>query len=58
MRLYVVYRRRQGLDLRTTTKAPRRERPPDFAEFDYRTALVPIFGGDVSGARARAPRRS
>ena len=50
MVVYVVYRRRQGLDLRTTTKAPRRERPPQFHEFDYRTALVPIFGGDVSGA--------
>jgi APA family basic amino acid/polyamine antiporter len=48
--VYVVYRRRQGLDLRTTTKAPRRERPPQFTEFDYRTALVPIFGDDVSGA--------
>ena len=50
MVIYVLYRRRQGLDLTTTTKAPRRERPPQFAEFDYRTALVPIFGGDVSGA--------
>ncbi|HEY7836245.1 MAG TPA: amino acid permease [Solirubrobacteraceae bacterium] len=49
MVVYVAYRRRHGLDLRTTTKAPRRERPPQFHEFDYRTALVPIFGGDVSG---------
>ncbi len=52
--LYVVYRRRHGLDLRTTTKAPRPERPPQFAEFDYRTALVPIFGGDVSGSALAA----
>jgi APA family basic amino acid/polyamine antiporter len=48
MSLYVSFRHRQGLDLRTTHKAPRPERPADFAEFDYRTALVPIFGGDVS----------
>ena len=52
--LYVVYRHRHGLDLRTTTKAPRPERPPQFAEFDYRTALVPIFGGDVSGSALAA----
>jgi APA family basic amino acid/polyamine antiporter len=50
MALYVVYRRRQGLDLRTTTKAPKRERPPEFAEFDYRTALVPIFGSDINAS--------
>ncbi len=49
MGLYVLYRRHLGLDLRLTQKAPRPERPADFAEFDYRTALVPIFGGDVSG---------
>jgi APA family basic amino acid/polyamine antiporter len=48
MVVYVIYRRGQGLDLRTTRKTPQRERPTDFAEFDYRTALVPIFGGDVS----------
>ena len=54
MVIYVVYRRSQGLDLRTTTKAPRPERPPQFAEFDYRTALVPIFGGDVSAAALSA----
>ncbi|HEY3960593.1 MAG TPA: APC family permease, partial [Solirubrobacteraceae bacterium] len=46
--IYVVYRRQQGLDLRTTTRAPRHERPADFEELDYRTALVPIFGEDVS----------
>jgi APA family basic amino acid/polyamine antiporter len=46
--LYVVYRRRQGLDLRTTTRAPRHERPPHFEQLEYRTALVPIFGKDVS----------
>jgi APA family basic amino acid/polyamine antiporter len=50
MVLYVLYRRSQGLDLRTTTKMAKRERPPDFAEFDYRTALVPIFGKDISAS--------
>jgi APA family basic amino acid/polyamine antiporter len=46
--VYVVYRRSQGLDLRTTTRIARPERPPDFEELGYRTALVPIFGEDVS----------
>lgn len=45
---YVVYRRRQGLDLSSTFKIERAERPADFEELDYRTALVPIFGEDVS----------
>src|SRR5438105_4461509 len=44
MVVYIAYRRQQGLDLRTTVRAPRPERPPQFVEFDYRTALVPIFG--------------
>ena len=48
--VYVVYRHRHGLDLRTTTRAQRPERPPDFAELGYRTALVPIFGDDVSAS--------
>jgi APA family basic amino acid/polyamine antiporter len=54
MTLYIVYRRRHGLDLRTTTRAPQPERPPEFEEFDYRTALVPIFGGDVSASALRS----
>src|ERR1700752_69405 len=57
MTLYVVYRRRQGLDLTTTTRAPQPERPPEFAEFDYRTALVPIFGDDVSASALRSAAR-
>jgi APA family basic amino acid/polyamine antiporter len=48
--LYIVYRRRQGLDLRTTARAPRHERPPDFEQLEYKTALVPIFGDDVSAS--------
>ena len=50
MLLYVSFRKQQGLDLRTTVKSPRPERPPDFAEFDYRTALVPIFGKDIGAS--------
>ncbi len=46
--VYVLYRRAQGLDLRSTTRVARPERPADFEELDYRTALVPIFGEDVS----------
>jgi APA family basic amino acid/polyamine antiporter len=48
--VYVLYRRQQGLDLRTTTRVPSPERPPYFQALDYRTALVPIFGGDVSAS--------
>jgi basic amino acid/polyamine antiporter, APA family len=45
---YFIYRRRQGLDPRKHYRISRPERPPDFEELDYRTALVPIFGADVS----------
>jgi basic amino acid/polyamine antiporter, APA family len=54
MLLYIGYRRRHGLDLRTTTRAPRHERPPDFEELEYKTALVPIFGDDVSAGALSA----
>jgi hypothetical protein len=45
---YVIYRRRSGLSLRTSVEVVRPQRPPDFHEFGYRTALVPVFGGDIS----------
>ena len=45
---YFLYRRRQGLDPWRSYKIERPERPPDFEELEYRTALVPIFGDDVS----------
>jgi hypothetical protein len=45
---YVVYRRKCGLNLRTSVDIVRPERPPDFHELGYRTALVPIFGADIS----------
>ena len=45
---YVVYRRRSGLSLRTSVEVVRPQRPPDFHQLGYRTALVPVFGGDIS----------
>src|SRR6202166_767252 len=51
---YFIYRKRQGLDPRKHYRIERPERPPDFAEFDYRTALVPIFGLDVSASALRS----
>jgi basic amino acid/polyamine antiporter, APA family len=51
---YLVYRRRQGLDPRRTYKLDRPQRPPDFEALDYRTALVPIFGADVSASALRS----
>ena len=45
---YVVYRKRSGLSLRHSVAVVHPERPPDFHELGYRTALVPIFGADVS----------
>ena len=47
---YFLYRQRQGLDPRKHYRIERAERPADFEELDYRTALVPIFGDDVSAA--------
>jgi len=51
---YLFYRRRQGLDPRRTYKIDRPQRPPDFEALDYRTALVPIFGADVSASVLRS----
>jgi APA family basic amino acid/polyamine antiporter len=47
---YFFYRRRQGLDPRKHYRIARPERPPDFEELEYKTALVPIFGDDVSAS--------
>jgi basic amino acid/polyamine antiporter, APA family len=47
---YFLYRRRQGLDPRKPYRIERAERPADFQALGYRTALVPIFGGDVSAS--------
>ena len=51
---YFLYRRRQGLDPWRSYKIERPERPPDFEELEYRTALVPIFGDDVSAEALHA----
>jgi APA family basic amino acid/polyamine antiporter len=47
---YYVYRKRNGMRLRSSYRIDRPQRPPDFEAFDYRTALVPIFGADVSAS--------
>ncbi len=51
---YFYYRHRQGLDPRKSYRIARAERPPDFEELEYRTALVPIFGDDVSASALRS----
>jgi len=50
---YFLYRRQQGLSPWRSYRLPRAERPEDFQELEYRTALVPIFGADVSAAALR-----
>ncbi|MGH2834591.1 MAG: amino acid permease [Solirubrobacteraceae bacterium] len=47
---YFIYRRRQGLDPLKSYKIERAQRPADFQALGYKTALVPIFGGDVSAS--------
>jgi APA family basic amino acid/polyamine antiporter len=47
---YLLYRRSQGLDPFKRYRIEHPQRPPDFAELGYRTALVPIFGADVSAS--------
>jgi APA family basic amino acid/polyamine antiporter len=55
--VYVLYRRSQRLDLVTTTTLERPQRPEDFLALEYSTALVPIFGADVSAdALSRAAK--
>jgi APA family basic amino acid/polyamine antiporter len=50
---YVVYRRSQGLDLRSHHKIMHRERPAFFVELEYRSVIVPIFGTDVDASALR-----
>jgi APA family basic amino acid/polyamine antiporter len=45
---YFYYRHRQGLDPLARYQIEHAQRPADFRALDYRTALVPIFGGDLS----------
>jgi APA family basic amino acid/polyamine antiporter len=51
---YVIYRRRQGLDLTSSHKIERRERPAFFVELEYHSAIVPIFGTDVDASALHA----
>jgi basic amino acid/polyamine antiporter, APA family len=44
---YFVYRRRIGVDPREQVRIERAARPPNFRPFEYRSALVPLFGGDI-----------
>jgi APA family basic amino acid/polyamine antiporter len=55
--VYLLYRKNQGLDLRTTERVSTPERPADFEALGYRTALVPIFGGDVSASALSSAAR-
>jgi APA family basic amino acid/polyamine antiporter len=47
---YFAYRRSQGLDPWRSYRLPRPERPEAFQELEYRTAIVPMFGADVSAS--------
>ncbi|HVO55137.1 MAG TPA: universal stress protein, partial [Solirubrobacterales bacterium] len=47
---YLLYRRRLGLDPRRVEQVRRRERPLDFLEVSYKSALVPIFGTEIDTA--------
>ncbi|HEU0318537.1 MAG TPA: amino acid permease [Solirubrobacteraceae bacterium] len=51
---YFIYRKRQGLSPTAQYRIARAQRPPNFRELGYRTALVPIFGQDVSAATLRS----
>jgi APA family basic amino acid/polyamine antiporter len=57
MTLYFLYRRSQGLDPKTQYVMERKAAPEGFSELAYGSALVPIFGDDVSaGALRRAAK--
>jgi APA family basic amino acid/polyamine antiporter len=51
---YVIYRRREGLELTAQYRLARRERPVAFVELSYRSAIVPIFGTDVDAKALRS----
>jgi nucleotide-binding universal stress UspA family protein len=51
---YFLYRRAQGLDPREHVLLPRPAAPEGYKELAYRSALVPVFGDDVSGRAMRA----
>jgi basic amino acid/polyamine antiporter, APA family len=47
---YLLYRRRLGLDPRRIEQVRHRDRPLDFLEVSYKSALVPIFGTEIDAA--------
>src|SRR4051812_40201957 len=51
---YFVYRRSQGMSATACYELPRAFAPAGFRELAYRSAIVPIFGADVSGRTMRA----
>ncbi len=51
---YFLYRKRQGLRPKEHYRIARPERPADFEELEYKTALVPIFGDDVSASALKS----
>jgi APA family basic amino acid/polyamine antiporter len=51
---YFAYRRSQGLAPTQKFELPRAVAPAGFRELAYRSAVVPIFGSDVSGRAMRA----
>jgi APA family basic amino acid/polyamine antiporter len=44
---YLLYRRHLGIDPREVQQVRRQQRPVDFLEVSYKSALVPIFGTEV-----------
>src|SRR6476620_9134335 len=50
---YLIWRRRQGLDPRRRYRIRAEQRPLDFLEVSYKSALVPIFGPDIDGDAMR-----
>jgi APA family basic amino acid/polyamine antiporter len=51
---YVLYRRHLGISVWKVHKVEHRRRPAEFRELAYRSALVPIFGTDVSARAMRS----
>jgi APA family basic amino acid/polyamine antiporter len=47
---YLLYRRRLGIDPRVISQVRRAERPLDFLEVSYKSALMPIFGPEIDTA--------
>jgi hypothetical protein len=54
---YLLYRRRIGVDPRAQCRIERPAAPAGFHELAYGSALVPIFGTDVSGSAMSSAAR-